>query len=681
MKTKIGNKLILGFAFCVVLSIIIGIVAIVNIVRIRGNSDKIDICRKIEIELLECRRQEKNILLFSLDGKFEKVLKEGEKGYFVKIKEHLDNLRNLLEQGKINASPDTARQFNLAGEGLEIYMNFLKNIKINFRERSGIMLNIEREFDSFEKFASTNLNILNETSELHTQLQNYIVYRNEEYLNGMNKQLKAWSYTFNDKNSTAFIEGFSTLVKYLVENYDVIERNVFDMRGTAREMQHIITIITKDLVQDMKAIGKSTLNTVAIVVVLSIIFGAFVSIVLPQSITNPINDLLLATAVVAKGDLSKKIFIKSNDEIGKLAEAFNKMTNDLQNITVSKIYLNKIINSMIDTMIVVDLKGKIREVNKATSEVLGYKEEEMLGKSVSQLFKEDDYFISKDKFRTLVEKGNLNCKKIYLSKDKEKIPVLFSCSAIRNSKGEIIEIVGVGKDLRDMESLQERLAHSEHLAAMGKVSGIIGHEFRNQLSVMRNSIYFLKTRYQGDDRGIKKHLDMLEEKAVETDRIIENILIFAKTKKPKFKDLNVRDVLLNSIDKIQIPTRVKVLKYLDKDLPEIWGDEIQLTRLFVNIILNAVQAMDGEGKFTVKAAKEGYFINILFEDTGSGIEDEDMVVVFEPFFSTKARGAGLGLSISKTIIEAHGGSIDIKSEVEKGTTLTVKLPVKGFNDE
>lgn len=226
--------------------------------------------------------------------------------------------------------------------------------------------------------------------------------------------------------------------------------------------------------------------------------------------------------------------------------------------------------------------------------------------------------------------------------------------------------------------LKAKLKNSEKLAAMGKVASLIGHEFRNQLGTMGISVYFLKTKLQEADEKVKKHLMILEHEVMETNRTIENILAYSRTGELERKSLDLGNVLLAAIDKIPNPNKIAVVTQIDKDLPQVWGDEIRLSQVFVNVIINALQAIgEKEGRLTIRAGRMHNFVEVLFEDTGPGIKQEDKEKLFTPFFSTKSRGVGLGLALCKNITEMHNGSIDVKSEVGKGTVVTVRLPIRG----
>lgn len=458
------------------------------------------------------------------------------------------------------------------------------------------------------------------------------------------------------KNKEIFVYDIAVPVKEGIKQVGTIH---FGIKG--RYIQNII-----------KTASTSSLIVTFIVSLIAI----FIALLISRVMIKPLIELNKVAVEIGKGNLDVKIEVKSNDEIGQLASSFNKMAEDLKKITVSKDYVDNIIGSMSDALFIIDPDAKIREVNKASCELLGYDKKELVGKPAQQLF-EGEIPCEGKKLKELTEKGFLeNYELLCLSRDKVKIPVLFSASIMKNLKGENAGIVGVGKDIRELKSLQARLALSEKLAAMGKVAGIMGHEFRNQLSVMRNSIYFLKMKLPDADEKIKRHLAILEGQAIETNSIIENILMFAATKHPEFKAADLKNILLTSINKVRISEKIKIINQIDEDLPEIQADSIQLAQVFVNIVKNAVEAMKEEGRLTIAASRIGDFINIQFEDTGPGIKAEDKMRLFEPFFSTKANGTGLGLVISNSMVRAHGGSINIESEEGKGTAVIIRLPVK-----
>lgn len=357
-------------------------------------------------------------------------------------------------------------------------------------------------------------------------------------------------------------------------------------------------------------------------------------------------------------------------------EALYKLKRGLNEVTLAKAYIENIFKSVVDSLVVVNSNVKIEEVNDATCELLGYERGDLIGSSVRKIFGKNSPFQSK-KLKDLIKNGILkDVEVICLSKNGENIPVLFSESVMRNAEGKIVGIVAVGKDLRELKKLQERLLHNEKLAAMGQTASIIGHEFKNRLGVMRNSVYFIKMKLPVAEEKVIKHLSMLEDEIGETNKIIEDILTFTRMMPPEFKGVDLKELLLHTLDKIQVSEKIKVTTRIESGLPRIQADAARLSSVFINIILNSFDAMKDGGELSISGEREKDFIKIVFRDTGVGIKAEEKKNIFEPFFTTKPRGTGLGLAIAKAIIEAHKGSIDIESEFGQGTSVIIKLPVE-----
>ena len=225
------------------------------------------------------------------------------------------------------------------------------------------------------------------------------------------------------------------------------------------------------------------------------------------------------------------------------------------------------------------------------------------------------------------------------------------------------------------QEFKARLENSERLATMGRVSSIIGHEFRNQLGVIGTSVYFLKMKLQDADEKIKKHLEILTQQVSETNSIIEDILTFSRTREVKYETLEIGNLLAESIGKSKKSDGIIIVTRVDKELPKIKGDGILLIQAFENIISNAIEAMGEKGKLTITASMAKGCVEIIFQDTGPGIKEEIKKKIFTPFLTTRNEGIGLGLVICKGVIEAHGGSINIEGEAGKGTAVVIKLPL------
>jgi signal transduction histidine kinase len=233
----------------------------------------------------------------------------------------------------------------------------------------------------------------------------------------------------------------------------------------------------------------------------------------------------------------------------------------------------------------------------------------------------------------------------------------------------------LSKSNMELKEAQDQVIKNERLAVLGRLSGGVGHELRNPLAAMKNSVYFLRMALEdSDDVDITETLDILDFEILTSETIINSLLDYARPKPPVRTKTNVHEVLETALSRVTIPTNVEVVKQLSQKSPVIIADSVQLSRVFVNLYKNGIQAMPEGGNLGISATTEPNWISIKIADTGSGISKENMDHLFEPLFTTKARGIGLGLVIVKVFVESHHGTVEISSEVGQGTEVTVKLP-------
>ncbi|OGO20787.1 MAG: hypothetical protein A2Z15_01990 [Chloroflexi bacterium RBG_16_50_11] len=231
---------------------------------------------------------------------------------------------------------------------------------------------------------------------------------------------------------------------------------------------------------------------------------------------------------------------------------------------------------------------------------------------------------------------------------------------------------------KDLEQVQEKLIRSERLAAVGELASGVGHELRNPLNVIRNCAYLLNMALtEKSDEEAAKTLKVLDKQIDVANKIVSDLLDFTRIKPPTQVRADLKNVIDESLSWLSIPEQVRVNMNLNGHLKAIKTDPEQMSRVFSNIISNAVQAMNGKaGELNISTNSDENYVSIIFQDTGCGIPKENMEKIFEPLFTTKPKGIGLGLAISKRLVEQNGGKIEVASEVGKGTTFTVKLPIE-----
>lgn len=230
-------------------------------------------------------------------------------------------------------------------------------------------------------------------------------------------------------------------------------------------------------------------------------------------------------------------------------------------------------------------------------------------------------------------------------------------------------------DITDRKRAEELSMSREKLMAMTTLASVVGHEIRGPLGVIKNSAEFLKLRLgKSVDEKILRHLLILQDEVDASDEIIDDILGFARTERLGATTADLNAMLNAQIERANVPDNVRIVREFDANLPLVNVDASQVQRVFLNIISNAVAAMPKGGTLTIITEGQGP-ARISFRDTGQGIAANILDRVFEPLFTTKSKGTGLGLATCRNILHAHDGEIRIESQTGRGTLVTVELPI------
>jgi len=228
-----------------------------------------------------------------------------------------------------------------------------------------------------------------------------------------------------------------------------------------------------------------------------------------------------------------------------------------------------------------------------------------------------------------------------------------------------------------LEQAQAQLIKTEKLASIGQLAAGVAHEINNPLGTIMIYAHILQKGFDKDDPR-RDDIEIIISEANRAKEIVQGLLSFARETKLKPGPTNINDLLedvLGLVVNQSLFHNIKIEKNFFEDLPTIVADETKLKQVFLNIILNAAQAMEGSGKLLIATNLDKNYIKIRIQDTGPGISPEIMGNLFSPFFTTKEKGTGLGLAISYGIIERHMGKIDVETELGKGTAFIIYLPV------
>jgi len=230
---------------------------------------------------------------------------------------------------------------------------------------------------------------------------------------------------------------------------------------------------------------------------------------------------------------------------------------------------------------------------------------------------------------------------------------------------------------------QEQLIRSEKLAAIGQLASGVGHELRNPLGAIKNAVFYVRRRIAKTDLPameprVVEFLGIIDDEVNAVNKVITDLLGFSRVAKPTVSPVSIAGVIEDALKHTPLPENVELTKDIVNNLPMVMVDADQIRQVFLNIALNALQAMPEGGRLNIRASGKGEFVEVEFADTGGGIPESIINKIFDPLFTTKAKGVGLGLSVCKSILDRHEGDIRVESEVGKGTTFTISLPTNRF---
>lgn len=229
--------------------------------------------------------------------------------------------------------------------------------------------------------------------------------------------------------------------------------------------------------------------------------------------------------------------------------------------------------------------------------------------------------------------------------------------------------------LEELEQARERLSRSEKLSLIGQLTASIGHELKNPLSRIKAAAAILRPDLEksGDEKS--ELLKIIDNEVMISTKIINDLLDFSRDRRAILKPNNINDIIENTLSRLRIPQHITLETQLEYGLPPLNLDDGQIQQVLINLVMNAIQALDDGGKIYIRTEKDPEWVRLMVKDTGCGMATEQVERIFEPLYTTKPKGIGLGMSIVKMLIEKHDGKIDVESRQNIGTTVTLSFPV------
>ncbi|MBI5073932.1 MAG: PAS domain S-box protein [Nitrospirae bacterium] len=369
----------------------------------------------------------------------------------------------------------------------------------------------------------------------------------------------------------------------------------------------------------------------------------------------------------------------TNEDMQFLASFSNQIASAIESarlyeqMTLAEQQLENIFESMSDMVYFNSNDYVIKRVNKAVMNRLGLPAEQILGRKCYELFHGTNEPLGKCPHHKTV-----NTMKAYVEElDEPHLGGTFltSSSPIFDTSGEFIGSVHVVRDISELKQLQKKVGMSEKMAALGEVAARVAHEIRNPLVSVGG---FAKRLEKKLDGNLKEYAGIIVKEVSRLEGILREILGYVKEVRLAREQVNMNDIVEEIVRLMQsdINERGIVLQKEYQPVPDVFVDPDRTKEAIVNIINNAIQALQGTGTISVKTYAEADDVVLEVRDTGRGIPAADMNSIFNPFFTTKASGTGLGLAITHKIIQEHNGRIEVESEVDHGTVFRVYIPTK-----
>ncbi|MCD4742659.1 MAG: HAMP domain-containing protein [Desulfobacteraceae bacterium] len=458
-----------------------------------------------------------------------------------------------------------------------------------------------------------------------------------------------------------------------------------------------ITLQRSEFMADIIKLRQSMVTFSTMIIILII----FVSFLFIKSLTQPINQLITGARAIGAGDLDQTIRVESSDEFQGLGREFNNMAarlkTSMQEIVELKTFNDDIFRSVSSGIITVNRKGDLTSINRSAQKIFSFPKDLIDNNTLENIppgIKNPLALL----MLTLEKKARTQHQVIdFLNQQGDPVFIEINTSLLNDSEGKIIGAIADIRDITLRKRMEELMVRVDKLASLGELSAGIAHEIRNPLAGMKTSIQVLAKKLTEPSQhllteGVLSEINRL-------NKIVTDLLKFSGPSPTFPGPVDLKNVLKKTLNllmgKIE-KYNIKIIQKYDRSIPSAFLDREQIQQVFLNLLLNAVNAMSKGGTLTISIkmvldqdrikekitqsfdpvfSLENEYMAVSFKDTGSGIKEENLSRIFNPFFTTDPNGTGLGLSIAHKLLEKNNSYIFIDSKEGKGCNVTLIIPV------
>jgi PAS domain S-box-containing protein len=430
---------------------------------------------------------------------------------------------------------------------------------------------------------------------------------------------------------------------------------------------------------------KPSLLTSGIIVLVALVISALLAAVVSGATLAPLRDISAQLDRISAGQYDApspeaRALAGSGDELGLVSRKISQVGQQLRGVheifSSMRENMNSVMAGLEDGLLLFTRDARAVMISPAAEKFLGAPAGQLLGRRVTEIFPpghplREALRIESDELSEVAAEADLET-----SEGSRRVNV--SVQAIQED-GERIGAMVTLRDLDSLESINTQLQVSERLAALGRITAGVAHEVKNPLNSMRLWLENLKESLPADgDGAAQQAVQVLDKEIDRLDQVVKRFLDFTRPMDVRLEATQLADLLKEALEiaKPQLQkSNIQLAQLLPIDVPEVYVDRALLKQAVLNLVLNAAEAMPGGGQLRLVLSRRGEMAEITVGDTGKGIPPENRQKIFQLFFTTRPGGSGIGLASTFRIVQLHNGSIDFTSEVGRGTTFRIELPL------